>query len=163
MRIKISPSFPLSQDYCENEIMLVKILLILPKESSPYKIWWCISFESQAHIFIAISPVRLTVFHVAVRFRPYWGQTVSGLLPLGLSVEFGVTNELGVPNRAGLLMSWFPVMGFQSESEGEWGWWSGKFKPLASMRKCSKIIGFFLSHGNKNTVLAISWVLHYFG
>ena len=35
MRIKISPPFPLSQGYCENETMLMKTLLILTKKGSP--------------------------------------------------------------------------------------------------------------------------------
>lgn len=35
MGIKISPPFPLSHGYCENEIMLVKTLLILPRKGSP--------------------------------------------------------------------------------------------------------------------------------
>jgi len=35
MGIKTSPPFPLSHGYCENEIMLVKTLLILPRKGFP--------------------------------------------------------------------------------------------------------------------------------
>lgn len=36
-------------------------------------------------------------------------------------------------------------------------------KLLLYMKKCSKIIWFFVSHGDKYIVLVISWTPHHFG